>query len=763
MLDILKNNDLVITNNKDIILKYLNDNKKLLNIKIMSLKEFKNNLFGTYDERAIYYLVNKYNYKYEVAKIYLDNINFIDELKSELEDKNLIIYNPLFMNSFKRLILIDEILDDYIKDKLDNIEIINVNTKINNYKHEVYKFNNILDEVTFVATKIRQLLDSVSINKIFLVNVSSEYENIIRRIFDFYKIPINLNEKKSIFGNVQVKKFIEKLKNNKNVEESLKDLPKNDIYNAIVDVCNKYSFKEIDDTIIYLITEELKKIKINNTKLDNAINVIEIDDINSDFEYYFVLGFNQGILPKVLKDEDFLSDLKKKEYKILTSMDKNIFEKEKVINKITNFKNIFLSYKLKSGALEYYKSSLIDELGLLEKEETITYNYSDIYNKIILSKRLDNLIKFNEISPDLSLLYNNYKDINYLKYNNEYKKIDNNLLLKYLDNNLLLSYSSLDNYYRCSFRYYINNILKLNKYEETFMTYIGNLFHDILSKAFLPNFNFEEEFNNYINDKKHTNKELFFINKLKQDLIYTIDVIKKQDNYNSLDNALYEQKIFVNKDKNIKITFMGIIDKLKYKNIDNKNILAIIDYKTGNPEIDINNSYYGISMQLPIYLYLSKHLDLENVEIAGFYLQKVIHSKLNYQENKDYFKELEKLYRLEGYSNSNTDILNKFDNSYDNSEVIKGMKTSKNGFYNYTKVLNSDQIDKLINIVDEKIDNAVDNILSGDFSINPKKIGKELKGCEFCKFKDICHMKEDDIILLEEKKYQDFLGGEENA
>ena len=295
------------------------------------------------------------------------------------------------------------------------------------------------------------------------------------------------------------------------------------------------------------------------------------------------------------------------------------------------------------------------------------------------------------------------------------------------------------------------------------MTYIGNLFHDILSKAFLPNFNFEEEFNNYIKDKKHTNKELFFINKLKQDLIYTIDVIKKQDNYNSLDNALYEQKIFVNKDKNIKITFMGIIDKLKYKNIDNKNILAIIDYKTGNPEIDINNSYYGISMQLPIYLYLSKHLDLENVEIAGFYLQKVIHSKLNYQENKDYFKELEKLYRLEGYSNSNTDILNKFDNSYDTSEVITGLKTSKNGFYNYTKVLNSEQINKLINIVDEKIDNAVDNILSGDFSINPKKIGKELKGCEFCKFKDICYMKEDDIILLEEKNYKEFLGGEENA
>ena len=49
---------------------------KLVNVKIMTPKEFKDAYFGTYDERAMYYLVSKYGYKYDVAKAYLDNFLF---------------------------------------------------------------------------------------------------------------------------------------------------------------------------------------------------------------------------------------------------------------------------------------------------------------------------------------------------------------------------------------------------------------------------------------------------------------------------------------------------------------------------------------------------------------------------------------------------------------------------------------------------------------------------------------------------------------
>jgi ATP-dependent helicase/DNAse subunit B len=295
------------------------------------------------------------------------------------------------------------------------------------------------------------------------------------------------------------------------------------------------------------------------------------------------------------------------------------------------------------------------------------------------------------------------------------------------------------------------------------MTYIGNLFHYILSICFKDDFDFDKEFNNYIDNTEFTKKEEFFINKLKQDLIFTINTIKKQDLNTSLNNALYEQKIYVNMDGNVKVTFMGIIDKLKYETFDNKTIVAIIDYKTGNPNINLNNVIYGLDMQLPIYLYLSKNSSLENVEVAGFYLQKIIHNKVNYEENKTLDEIKEKEYKLEGYSNSNEEILSKLDKNYNDSNMIKGMKTSSKGFYAYSKILNKEELEKLYNLTEEKIEETKDNIIEAKFDINPKKVGFNLLGCEYCKFNDICYKKEDDIISLEEKNYKEFLGGDNNA
>ena len=54
-------------------------------------------------------------------------------------------------------------------------------------------------------------------------------------------------------------------------------------------------------------------------------------------------------------------------------------------------------------------------------------------------------------------------------------------------------------------------------------------------------------------------------------------------------------------------------------------------------------------------------------------------------------------------------------------------------------------------------------IRNADFRINPKRIGKDLIGCEFCKYKDICFRREEDIISLKEYKNLEFLGGEDDA
>ena len=46
-------------------------NKKFKNIKAMSFEEFIKKFMFDYDERAIIYIMNKYNVKYEIALKYL--------------------------------------------------------------------------------------------------------------------------------------------------------------------------------------------------------------------------------------------------------------------------------------------------------------------------------------------------------------------------------------------------------------------------------------------------------------------------------------------------------------------------------------------------------------------------------------------------------------------------------------------------------------------------------------------------------------------
>ena len=65
-------------NEKKKILKELAKTDKLFNIKFMTLQEFKNNYYYSYNEKAYYYLMQKYNYDLDVTKVYLNNLYVID-------------------------------------------------------------------------------------------------------------------------------------------------------------------------------------------------------------------------------------------------------------------------------------------------------------------------------------------------------------------------------------------------------------------------------------------------------------------------------------------------------------------------------------------------------------------------------------------------------------------------------------------------------------------------------------------------------------
>ena len=762
-LDYLTDNTLLVVPNdikEDIILE-VTEEKPLVNIKYISLENLRRSFFE-YDEKAIYYLMKHYNLKYEVALIYLDNMLYLKKksydseklnnlLKLKVEVKNLIKTRKI---NFDNVVVYGYDLSNFDLELLKGKKITMVKDKGSYIHNCVYEFKTINEEVEFVFDKIAELIkQGIGINKIKLMGVTNSYYSILKRMGYFYNIPISIPNGINLYQTTIGKYFIDNLSDTV-IDEIKEKFTNQDIINKVIDIYNKYieyDINDIKDLIIY----DLKHTKIKNKELKNSVKLISFDSKVSDDDYVFILGFNYGSIPVIYKDEDFFNDEEKKLLGLFTSQELNKLEKMKIIDKINSIKNLYITYKLQDNKEKYLISNLNEELNLkIIKDYKSSFNHSDLYNQIVLSSSLDKLIKYGV--KDENLVYLNNYDLNYRKYDNKYNKIENEDLLKYLNDNLLLSYSSIDNYYKCSFRYYLNNILKVNKFEETYQTVLGSLFHYVLSKAFTDDFDFEKEYQIFLDNQKYqfNNKEIFFIEKLKNELKFIIDTIKKQYQNLNLNQALYEQKIFIDKSTSIKVTFMGIIDKILYKEEDNQTILCIIDYKTGNPILDIDNTKYGLEMQLPIYLYLSKELKFKNIKIAGFYLQKILNNEINKDNNHSYLELKENNLKLQGYTNDDLNILEKFDKTYENSQVIKSLKTTSNGFSHYSKMINDEEIGKLIEIVDEKINFARDNILNGSFDINPKRLDGENIGCLYCPFIDICYRQEKDIVDI---------GGDDNA
>ena len=729
------------------------------NIKFMSLDEFIKKYTFSYDNETIYHIMKKYNIKYSSALVYLNNLYYISdkldnekmnklkEIKEYLDDNNLLIYDKYFRKYVKDkeiYIYGYDYISKYYSSVLNglNYKVIDVDTR----KYEIdkiYYSDDITDEVIFVASKICELIkNGIDTSNIKLV-YSSEYNFIIDRIFKLYGI--NVNRKISIYSVYEVKRILDNLNDIDNIIDSIKNI---DIRNKIINVINNYSFIANKEDVRELIIHDLK-----NTYLDSyeeGINVISLDDYIDDNDYVFLLGFNKENIPRLYKNNDYFTDKEKEILGFDTSIYLNSRKRESTIKRIHSIKNLFISYKLFDAINNYIKSDLLDNVM---EEMIINNNYSNsnMINKILLTEKLDNLVKYNIMEDDINLLYSNYQDIDYMKYSNKYNRIDKYKLYKYLDDKLVLAYTSFDNYNRCKFKYYLNNILKINEIRDDFSIIIGNVCHYVLSQMDNKDFDTRRYFDEYLsNERDFTSRELFFLDNIKEEMVFIIDTIRKQLGYTSFDKKMYEEKVYVNKDKNIKVTFMGIIDKVLYKEEDDITYLAVIDYKTGNTNIKLDNMEYGIGMQLPIYLYLTSNMKFKNIEVVGFYLQKLLSTNLD--NTKDYITARENNLKLEGYSINNPSILSKFDKTYNDSKLIKSMKTSKNGFYSYSKVLDKEEIDNIITSTDEMIDKVIDNILEADFSINPKVIDGENVSCKFCEYRDICFRRENDIVYINKSK-----------
>ena len=748
--------NIYITNDKTNI---LNNITPFTNYKIYTLEELYQIYPYKYDDKAIDYLISKHNILLNNAKLFLSLINkysidnldnsksqFLQNIRDELINNNLLTKNKLLYNLFKRsniYITYDKelSLDNYLKDF--NINYITSTPK---YKLEtIHEALNIEEEITIIGEKIIELYkQNIPLNKIYILN---NYDNSIQleRILTLLNIPYNINHHYKIsstyLGSIILKNLNMPINDIKNFLDNNHTSDNDDTYKTIIDIINKYYYL---DNYQQFIKDALTNTDIKEPIYTNAINIIKTLKPLKDDEYLFISNLTKDF-PRLSNNTDYFNDL---DALIINKTPSNI-KNNIIINSFNNLlksiKNLYISYPLYDNNGNENKPY---DNKLEIKKISPSLNVSNLYNKLLLARELDIYNKYNTISNRLKYLEKIY-DIPYKTYDNNFKKTNITI------SNLSLSYTTLNEYLTCPFKYYLKNILKLNSKKDDYKQFIGTLYHEILSNINDDTYDINKEYDNVVNSRIWSSKELFFIKKLKANLQDVIEILEQESHHQKLNKFITEKEIRL---KENDYEFVGKIDKIKYLKEDDYSIIEIVDYKTGKSDFKMSYINLGFDLQLPIYLYLIKKSSIfENPIIGGIYLQSIIPERIKYNDKEDYKMQRRKMMLLNGFTLENKDILPLIDDTYENSSIIKSLKVKNDGsFYKSSKTIDNKKIDEIYNLVEKYINETVNNIKNNNFEITCKIIdNKDDISCKYCPYKNICFKTNKNNIYLETQRSEE--------
>lgn len=797
IINILKeDNDYIVLSNKfikDKLLLALSD--KLRKITFKSFEEFTSEILGevTLSDLVTYTLDNPLD-NIEVSSLKLKNSIFFEDenINPELykinqqyikKHVNKDVLNKLYNKKMY-------VINYYGDDDLVNLSLQKLSTKViklfttkDNKEVKINYFSSSKEEVFYTVNQIYNLLlNGVSGENIVINLCESNYELFLKEALELYNIDYQIDKAKSLSSYEYTKSFLKKLfSKNGSLVETLSEVicesdSKNELLKEIVNALNplnKFDLYINDKTY-----DIVKYILDNHTfTLEKYTNCIKIENVFENIydsnTHIFIMNFNQDVIPKTFKDNAYLKDSVKKAQNLLTSTELNIITKNKTIDYLINADNLHLSYSLLDLYCMLVRNNLIDALS--EKvncqeeyiKEDITRYKNESYAKILYKEALDDYNKYNEKSDSL-IKGNSYFKKEIKLYDHSYSGVSDEVLDNFL-NGVVFSQTAIEMYYSCSFRYYLSYILKLRKPVDDTAFFIGNLFHDVLEKLLKVKkletlaHRVERYTNNYVktSGKKMTKKLEFYVNSLKGMLLETVRIIKEYEKASTF-KVWNVEKTYTTDINGYK--FIGRIDKI----LKSGDYYVVVDYKSNDVELDLKNVDKGMKLQLPSYVLLIKK-NINESKIAGCYLQSVL-SNNKYKIDKtpyafdatEFDSKFRKDRKYVGYSLLDRDVVMMFDSNHDSdASSLRGGVLKKNGEFKndfLKKAFTSEEFDRLTKLTERKLSEAIEDIKTSEFKINPMKLALSTSDpCQFCSFKDVCYKTNFDYNVVYPNKDFSFL------
>lgn len=237
-------------------------------------------------------------------------------------------------------------------------------------------------------------------------------------------------------------------------------------------------------------------------------------------------------------------------------------------------------------------------------------------------------------------------------------------------------------------------------------------------------------------------------NKILRMIKRAMDTQQKQMSLGDFELYSFEKEFYLPFDKDR--TIRGVIDRIDTC----RDMVRVIDYKSGKRNLDNNLLYYGLQLQLPLYLRAAMNLVKKDkvLELSpnGMFYSRLFDPVLEIEDLNGVSLEEErlKLMKLTGRFNTQREHILALDQGFasDDKERLAGgyqslvvsAKTKKNGEFTATTLKDTTQsLNYIMDLATDHAKKITDGILHGAITVNPAVIG-QYHACRYCSFSGLC-------------------------
>ena len=346
------------------------------------------------------------------------------------------------------------------------------------------------------------------------------------------------------------------------------------------------------------------------------------------------------------------------------------------------------------------------------------------------------------------------------------------------------SVSRLEQYASCAYAHFVKYGLGLDDREEYQFEVadLGNVFHKVLEKYTgeiitrkldwrtlskeesdrMLNEALTECADSYGDTILHSSaRNQFMIDRIKRILSRTVDTLQYQITKGSFEPAHVEMSfheagnideinVTLSEDEKQgimeRMKLVGKIDRIDLCKDEDHVYVKVMDYKSGNHSFNVAALYYGLQLQLVMYMNVATAMEKKlypgkEVIPAAILYYHVTDPMVDGKEGMitdDINKAVISKLKMTGLVNKNMDVVQMLDKDISGTSDIIPVMIRKDGSLGATsQVATSEEYQAISGFVNRKVREFGKNILAGDISVNPYVSGQRTS-CDYCSYRSIC-------------------------